>query len=508
MTLHSLDHALAGFWVEFLRHLWQSALVILPLFAVARALRTAPARWAHRVWLGALVKLFVPLALFGPALGIVVRGLLSRRAPSAIGGSNAYRVLTTIVSADGAARSSALGQLPAHFWIVITAAYAAIATWLLIRLWRDVIASRRLALDSAPVGDIQRERLESALQAAGIPDDRVVVVESNIVPGVVGIMRSIIVVPARLLDTLDADELKSVLLHEDAHRRSFDPAVAALQRVASSLMFFFPLLPFVQRRLTAAAEVRCDEAALRGGAQPAAYVRALARTIAAELEPAPAFASLGDGIHSLADRIERLGQPWRTTTMFRHRVALGVAVAILACGIFLPIAPSNALADGVEGGVSGGVKGGVEGGVTGGIQGGVSGGVKGGVEGGVTGGIQGGVAGGVKGGVGDDALEPTEGMVLPKLVSKIEPAYPKDALAARAVGHVVVKAVVEKDGSVTGVEVVRHVDGWPSFDKAAVDAVSKWKYTPGTKDGQVVRVILHIRVDFRMGEADDADAPQ
>ncbi len=47
MTLHSLDHALAGFWVEFLRHLWQSALVILPLFAVARPLRTAPARLAH-----------------------------------------------------------------------------------------------------------------------------------------------------------------------------------------------------------------------------------------------------------------------------------------------------------------------------------------------------------------------------------------------------------------------------------------------------------------------------
>ena len=51
MSAAGLGQALGTLWMDVLRHLWQSALILLPLFVVARVLRTAPARWSHRLWL-------------------------------------------------------------------------------------------------------------------------------------------------------------------------------------------------------------------------------------------------------------------------------------------------------------------------------------------------------------------------------------------------------------------------------------------------------------------------
>ena len=64
------------------------------------------------------------------------------------------------------------------------------------------------------------------------------------------------------LDALEVDELTAVLLHEEMHRRHADPAIAVAQRLASSLLFSFPLLAPLQRRLREAAELRRDEDAL------------------------------------------------------------------------------------------------------------------------------------------------------------------------------------------------------------------------------------------------------
>src|SRR5262249_49156753 len=108
---------------------------------------------------------------------------------------------------------------------------------------------------------------------------------------------------------------------------------------------FYPLLAPLQRRIREAAELRCDEGALRAGAEASAYARALARTVQLGLDPSPAPAAFDDGNSSLvARRIDRLNEPGRTRLMSKHRLALGFAVALLAAGIFLPVGPQGALA--------------------------------------------------------------------------------------------------------------------------------------------------------------------
>ena len=75
--------------------------------------------------------------------------------------------------------------------------------------------------------------------------------------------------------------------------------------------------------------------------------------------------------------------------------------------------------------------------------------------------------------------------------------YPKEAYDSGEQGRVVVQFVVEKDGSLTDVKVVRSVS--PPLDKEAVSVVSKmpkWK-NPGLRNGEPVRVKYSLPVMFR-----------
>jgi len=62
-----------------------------------------------------------------------------------------------------------------------------------------------------------------------------------------------------------------------------------------------------------------------------------------------------------------------------------------------------------------------------------------------------------------------------RLVSRIEPQYPADALAARRTGSVVLEVVVGEDGKVSS---VRTLIGDPILGAAAAEAVRNWRYEP------------------------------
>jgi protein TonB len=78
--------------------------------------------------------------------------------------------------------------------------------------------------------------------------------------------------------------------------------------------------------------------------------------------------------------------------------------------------------------------------------------------------------------------------------------YPVNAQEKGIQGRVICQFVVEKDGRVSNIQVVR-TSGDPSLDKEAVRVIStmpKWK--PGTQRGKPVRVTYTIPVNFRLVE--------
>ncbi len=75
--------------------------------------------------------------------------------------------------------------------------------------------------------------------------------------------------------------------------------------------------------------------------------------------------------------------------------------------------------------------------------------------------------------------------------------YPVVAQENGVQGRVVVSFVVERDGSITDVTVVRSVD--PSLDKEAARVVASMpKWIPGKQNGSAVRVKYNVPVSFRL----------
>ena len=75
--------------------------------------------------------------------------------------------------------------------------------------------------------------------------------------------------------------------------------------------------------------------------------------------------------------------------------------------------------------------------------------------------------------------------------------YPVVAQENGVQGRVVVSFVVERDGSITDVKVVRSVD--PSLDKEATRVVSSMpKWIPGKQNGSAVRVKYNVPVSFKL----------
>lgn len=79
------------------------------------------------------------------------------------------------------------------------------------------------------------------------------------------------------------------------------------------------------------------------------------------------------------------------------------------------------------------------------------------------------------------------------LIRKVEPKYPPLAIVARIQGPVVLEAVISKAGTI---ENLRLVSGHPMLARAALDAVSQWRYRPYLLNGDVIEVETEIRVNF------------
>jgi TonB family protein len=93
----------------------------------------------------------------------------------------------------------------------------------------------------------------------------------------------------------------------------------------------------------------------------------------------------------------------------------------------------------------------------------------------------------------------------PTQISKVQPVYPADALAARVQGIVILEATIGVDGRVTDAKVLRSV---PLLDEAAINAVRQWQYTPTLMNCVAVPVIMTVTVTFNLTSGVAAAAPQ
>ena len=105
---------------------------------------------------------------------------------------------------------------------------------------------------------------------------------------------------------------------------------------------------------------------------------------------------------------------------------------------------------------------------------------------------------GYGGGFGGGAFRPGNGIESPQLLHEEKPAYTAGAMRAKVQGMVEVEAVVLPDGTVGQVQIVRSLDDRFGLDDKALEAVKRWRFRPGTRQGKPVAVIVTIELNFTL----------
>lgn len=145
----------------------------------------------------------------------------------------------------------------------------ALATFQLRRLRAEAVAVDLKILDAdlrALMEDFQHYRKVSVLVSQRLE-----------VPTAIGFYKPAIILPAWLLESTPAEELKYILLHELAHLRRRDDWTNLAQKILKALLFFLPSVWWIERRLSLDREMACDDAVLAHSGSPRGYAECLAR---------------------------------------------------------------------------------------------------------------------------------------------------------------------------------------------------------------------------------------
>lgn len=87
------------------------------------------------------------------------------------------------------------------------------------------------------------------------------------------------------------------------------------------------------------------------------------------------------------------------------------------------------------------------------------------------------------------------GIQAPQRIVYKAPVYPQAAVAARLEGIVILEAVIDAQGVVQDVKVLRSL---PMLDRAAIEAVQQWRYQPTRLNGQAIPIIMTVTVNFSL----------
>ncbi|MEP3478972.1 MAG: M56 family metallopeptidase [Fuerstiella sp.] len=186
---------------------------------------------------------------------------------------------------------------------------------MLLRLSLTIWRGSRICAESSEVNDpilcalVARLAEEAGLRC--VPTLRYC--NQVIVPAVAGIFQPVILIPMSLLSHLTTEQLTSILDHELAHIRRFDPLVQAMQKVVEAILFFHPVTWWLSRKMDDERENCCDDWATNKESGRFTYAAALLKVaelcVASKPQLAPRMnqlSSQGANTHQLSRRIERI----------------------------------------------------------------------------------------------------------------------------------------------------------------------------------------------------------
>jgi protein TonB len=97
-------------------------------------------------------------------------------------------------------------------------------------------------------------------------------------------------------------------------------------------------------------------------------------------------------------------------------------------------------------------------------------------------------------GDGPPVYRPGSGITSPVVVREVKPDYPEEIKRAGIEGTVELEGIVQTDGTIGSIRVRKGID--ERLDREAAETLSQWRFKPGQKDGENVRVLVLVEMSF------------
>ncbi len=314
----------------------QSAVLVALVWGVCRLLPQLPAATRCRLWWLVAAQAVLGLVWSSPLELAVLPAPATMTAPAV-----ALPAFDVAVQAASVAYAPAAVETATMVWSwpsLLLALWAAGVLLMVAHSLRGYRASRALVRSATECTDAGlQQALQLAAEAHGLRRAPRLKLSAQIrSPQLIGPWRPVLLLPARELPAMSADDLDMALTHELIHLQRRDLWWGLLPAVSQHLFFFHPLVHVAAREYALAREEACDGAVVAGhGHCRHDYGRLLVQLGVAP-RPAVGVASASPNLRSLKRRLLTLQQ-----TRSVPRVA---SLAITALFVVVGVAPLRLVA--------------------------------------------------------------------------------------------------------------------------------------------------------------------
>jgi len=309
--LFSWTQAWHAIGVPLANHLWQSTLFACVAALLVLALKRNRAQARYALWLAASLKFLIPFslviglgqhlakpraaAIVQPGFTLVVQQISQPFAPV-----NAAHFAAPVASGFMA---MAARILPSALLLLWFGGFAALLlAW--CGRWRRVRAAKHGAVATESGREFEAHVRLSQRKEFARPI-QLFLSAAPLEPGIVGIVRPVLLLPAGILERLSDAQLEAIVAHELCHVRRRDNLAAAIHMLVEGMFWFHPLVWWIGARMVDERERACDEEVLRLGSEPQDYAEGILKVCEFYLE-SPLVCAAGVTGSNLKKRIEEI----------------------------------------------------------------------------------------------------------------------------------------------------------------------------------------------------------
>ena len=297
MNIHSwLSEWSFWLWPNVAVHLWETALFVGLVALGVRLLKRAPGSTRYWFWLLAAVKLLVPSVLLvwlvsgipgeAPALTSPPLEQSTHGAPASDPGRPVYEILQPLLLSPPPAAQPVSAGAHNELYCMLTLTWLAGFLFFAVRWVRGSLSlAWTVKTSDGLVSSRESEILKRVRSQLQLKQEVDILVSPHVTEaGLWGIWRPTVLLPEGAASRLSDEELEAVILHELLHVKRRDNLAAVLQKAIFALLWFYPPVWLIDRKLFEEREKACDEEVLRIRQSPETYISGILKVVRACVE--------------------------------------------------------------------------------------------------------------------------------------------------------------------------------------------------------------------------------